>query len=70
MSGAQQLMARIKRSSKYYGQTPAGQWFEARVVRDSYAINGNDNHYRLEDVALGVRIEDGSVIDLSKGPAK
>ena len=40
----QQLVARIKRSSKYYGQTAPGEWFDVRVVNDrSYAVRGNNN---------------------------
>lgn len=67
MSDAQQLIARIKRSSKYWGQTAPNQWFDVRVVRgDSYCVWGNSNHYRLQDVAIGVRLADGSTVDLSK----
>ena len=63
----QQLVARIKRSSKYYGQTMPGEWFDVQVVDDaSYRLRGNDNDYRLSDVALGVRV--GSVVvDLTTG---
>jgi hypothetical protein len=63
----QQLVARIKRSSKYWGQTPPNQWFDVRVVDDaSYRVRGNDNNYRLSDVVLGVRIDD-AIVDLTSG---
>lgn len=64
----QQIVARIKRSSKYWGQTAPNHWFNVRVVDDaSYRLRGNDNNYRLSDVALGVRMDDGSVVDLTNG---
>lgn len=67
MSG-QQLVARIKRSSKYWGQTPANQWFDVRVVADTYYhLRGNNNNYRLGDVALGMRLDDGIIVDLANG---
>lgn len=45
MSG-QQLVARLKRGSKYWGQTEPNQWFDVRVVDDaSYRLRGNDNKY-------------------------
>lgn len=63
----QQLVARIKRSSKYYGQTEAGAWFDVRVVADThYHLRGNNNSYRLSDVVLGVRIG-ASIVDLLTG---
>lgn len=64
----QQLVARIKRSSKYYGQTAAGAWFNVRVVADTfYQLRGNNNNYRLSDVTLGMRIDKVSVVDLVSG---
>jgi hypothetical protein len=64
----QQLVARIKRSSKYYGQTEPGAWFDVRVVADThYHLRGNNNNYRLSDVALGMRLDDGIVVDLVNG---
>jgi hypothetical protein len=67
MSG-QQLVARIKRSSKYWGQTEPNQWFVVRVVGDTYYhLRGNNNNYRLGDVAMGVRLDSGAVVDLSNG---
>jgi hypothetical protein len=67
-AGGQQLVARIKRSSKYYGQTNTGEWFDVRVVADAhYRLRGNNNNYRLSDVVLGVRLDDGSVVDLTSG---
>lgn len=64
----QQLVARIKRSSKYWGQTAPNEWFDARVVADTYyQLRGNSNNYRLSDVAMGVRLADGAVMDLTNG---
>lgn len=64
----QQLVARIKRRSKYWSQTPPNQWFDVRVAGHAgYCLQGNSNQYRLNDVALGVRLDDGSVFDLAKG---
>lgn len=63
----QQLVARIKRRSKYWGQTTPNQWFDVRVVEDYYHLAGNNNRYRLDDVALGMRLANGTIIDLSNG---
>jgi hypothetical protein len=61
----QQLVARIKRSSKYYGQTPPGEWFDVRVVGErSYPLRGNNNNYQFRDVVLGVKLDDGTIITL------
>jgi hypothetical protein len=61
-----QLVARIKRSSKYWGQTAPDQWFEVRVVEDNYyQLRGNNNNYRLGDVACGVRLASGTIVDFS-----
>jgi hypothetical protein len=65
---AQQLVARIKRSSKYYGQTQRDVWFDVRVVADThYHLRGNNNNYRLSDVALGMRFDGGIIVDLTNG---
>jgi hypothetical protein len=64
----QQLVARIKRSSKYWGQTQPNHWFEVRVVEDRfYHLRGNNNNYRLRDVALGVRLASGVIVELATG---
>lgn len=64
----QQLVARIKRGSKYYGQTNPGAWFDVRVVADThYQLRGNNNNYRLSDVVLGVRLSNGAVVNLDNG---
>lgn len=64
----QQLVARIKRRSKYWGQTEPNQWFEIRVVDDAgYRLRGNGNNYRLSDVVLGVRLANGTIVDLTNG---
>jgi hypothetical protein len=64
----QQLVARIKRQSKYWGQTAPNEWFEVAVVDDaSYRVRGNGNNYRLADVVFGVRLPNGTVVDLANG---
>lgn len=64
----QQLVARIKRRSKYWGQTAPHEWFDIRVVDDAgYRLRGNDNNYRLGDVVIGVRLANGSIVDLANG---
>jgi hypothetical protein len=64
---AQQLVARIKRRSKYWGQTAPDQWFDVRVVEDtSYRLRGNNN-YRLDDVIIGVRLANGFILDFVNG---
>jgi hypothetical protein len=64
----QKLVARIKRSSKYWGQTEPNKWFDVRVVADTfYQLRGNHNNYRLSDVVLGMRLDDGTIVDLSNG---
>jgi hypothetical protein len=64
----QQLVARIKRSSKYWGQTAPNHWFDVRVVTDTYyQLRGNNNNYRFVDVVMGVRCADGTIVDLSNG---
>lgn len=61
----QQLVARIKRSSKYYGQTVPGEWFDVRMVEDRhYQVRGNNDNYRISDLAFGVRLEGGTVVEL------
>ncbi|MBR1216519.1 hypothetical protein JQ557_00845 [Bradyrhizobium sp. U87765 SZCCT0131] len=64
----QQLVARIKRSSKYSYQAPEDGWFDVRVVPDmGYGLQGNNNNYRFGDVVFGVRLEDGSIVELTSG---
>lgn len=54
----QQLYAKIKRSSKYYGQTEKGELFKVFVEAghpDSYVVQGGPGgQYRLADVNLFV----------------
>lgn len=65
---SQQLVARIKRSSKYWGQTAPNAWFDARMVNDThYQLRGNSNNYRISDVVFGIRNEEGIITDLSNG---
>ena len=64
----QQLVARIKRRSKYWGQTAPNRWFDVRVVEDTgYHLRGNNNNYRLDDVIIGVRLANGCIVDLTNG---
>lgn len=64
---AQQLVARIKRSSKYSHQAPPQGWFAAKVVDDFLTpVHGNANYYRFCDVALGVVVGD-KVVELATG---
>jgi hypothetical protein len=63
----QQLVARIKRSSKYWGQTAPNAWFPVRVSGNSgYCFRGNEDQYRLCDIALGIVKDDGKILDFSK----
>lgn len=65
---AQQLVARIKRGCKYWGQTAPNQWFDVRVVEDThYQLRGNSNNYRVSDVVLGMRLSNGSILDFTNG---
>ena len=54
----QQLFAKIKRSSKYFGQTSKGELFEVFVEAghpDAYVVQGGPGgQYRLSDVTLFV----------------
>lgn len=64
----QQLVARIKRSSKYWGQTAPNEWFDVRVVTDTYyQLRGNNNNYRFVDVVMGIRLEGGTIVDFKTG---
>ncbi len=59
---SQQLYAKIKRSSKYYGQTTPGERFEVHIQYQGgwdYVVQGNLNNYRLADVNLFVVNDDG-----------
>lgn len=60
----QQLVARIKRSSKYAHQAPPDDWFNVRLNRRYPVVSGNNNAYELRDVAFGVRLDDGTVMEL------
>jgi hypothetical protein len=63
----QQLVARIKRSSKYWGQTAPNEWFDVRVVTDTYyQLRGNQNNYRFSDVVMGIRVGD-TIMDFKTG---
>lgn len=62
---ALQLVARIKRGSKYAYQAPEGGWFEVREMNRGYPqVVGNSNNYDRSDVTFGVRLDDGSIVEL------
>jgi len=64
----QQLVARIKRSSKYFGQTAPNEWFDVEVAENTYyQISGNNNNYDVVDVVLGMRLSTGAVLDFGSG---
>lgn len=52
----QNLFARIRKSSKYFGQTPPGELFEVCIVGGGeYLVQGGPGgQYRLADVDLFV----------------
>lgn len=61
----QHLVARIKRSSKYYYQSPVSKWFDVKIVSDlGYGLDGNNNSYRFGDVVFGMRLKDGTIVEL------
>ena len=63
-STGQQLVARIKRGSRYAHQAPPEGWFDVRLNRRYLVVSGNNNAYELSDVAFGVRLADGTVMEL------
>lgn len=64
----QQLFAKIKRTSKYYGQTASGALFPVFVeagYAEGYVVKGGPGgQYRLRDVNLFV-VEDGREMRIS-----
>jgi hypothetical protein len=64
MSEAQQLVARIKRNSRYAYQAPEGGWFDVRISPRYPVVSGNNNAYEMSDVVFGVRLENGDVVVL------
>lgn len=63
---AQQLVARIKRTSKYAYQAPQGDWFEVHISHRYPVVSGNNNAYEMSDVVFGVRLGDGTVAELKR----
>ncbi|SOY73025.1 hypothetical protein [Cupriavidus taiwanensis] len=65
-----QLYAEIKRSSKYYGQTAAGELFRVRILPalpgGEYVVQGGPGgQYRLKDVWLWAVEDEGKKVRLS-----
>lgn len=65
----QQLYAKIKETSKYYGQTEEGKLFPVEIFTGlpafEYIVSGNDNAYRLQDVNLFLVGDDGKELKIS-----
>lgn len=70
---AQQLYAKIKKSSKYYGQTPADEIFPVRICPVNvekeqnleFTVHTDSNCYRLVDVNLYVAGKGGQRYKIS-----
>lgn len=66
---SQQIYARIKRTSKYYGQTDKGFMFPVQLDphegKWEYVVHGNGNNYRLVDVQLFILGADGTELRIS-----
>lgn len=63
----QQIYAKIKRTSKYYGQGPKGALFPVFIEHGTYEYvvqGGPGGQYRLRDVSLFV-VDDGHAIRIS-----
>ncbi len=68
ISAGQQLYAKIKRSSKYFGQAGKDDLFQVYIVahRGEYVVEGGPGgQYRLADVNLFVVGEDGFALRIS-----
>ena len=61
---SQQLVARIKRTSKYHHQSPPDKWFDVRLSHRYPVVSGNNNAYELHDVVFGIRLDDGMILEL------
>lgn len=65
---SQQIYARIKRTSKYYGQTRNEELFPVHIAHQGgweYVVRGGPGGgYRLKDVNLFV-VEDGQEVRIS-----
>lgn len=65
----QQIHARIKKTSKYYGQTKPGALFPVFIRRDEFddyhVTGGPGGQYRLADVNLFVVGEDGHELKIA-----
>ncbi|WP_414440487.1 hypothetical protein [Burkholderia sp. 22PA0106] len=64
----QQIYAKIKRNSKYYGQSKPGERFPVHIQHQGgweYVVYGNNNTYRLADVNLFVVGDDNVELRIS-----
>jgi hypothetical protein len=48
----QKIFARIRKSSKYFGQGGEGKFFAVVIMPGQYSVQANHNQYRLIDVDL------------------
>ena len=58
----QQIYAKLKKTSKYFGQAEPSERFPVRLDQqglNEYVVLGNRKSYRLKDVNLFVLCEDG-----------
>lgn len=62
------MVGRLKKTSKYRTQAPAGCWFEVTVdtLDKEYPLRGNYNYYRMCDLDLGLRLHDGTVVEINR----
>ncbi|MCY1259998.1 hypothetical protein D9M68_100630 [compost metagenome] len=66
---SQQLYAKIKRTSKYFGQTDPDALFPVHIEQEGnweYTVHGNGSDYRLIDVQLFVVGKDGRELLISQ----
>lgn len=65
---AQQIFAKLKKTSKYYNQKRPGERFEVHVEQQGeweYVVHNAGNDYRLSDVDLFVVGADGRELKIS-----
>lgn len=63
------IYARIKRTSKYFGQNPPDDRKFPVIItgpKESYGVTGNNNQYRLADVELFVTLRNGDFVQIRR----